>query len=133
MAKSNREIVQAVFAASADKDWTTVKSYLHDDIQVIEADSLPYAGVFEGPDNFVKLNQMVFNTWADAVNTIDHIVADGEHVVILGNMSGRGKETGQAFSVPLAAVWRLQDGKVVEVRPFYFDTKVMHDAHYGQG
>ena len=131
MARSNREIVQAVFDASAKEDWNTVKSLLDDDIQVFEADSLPYAGVFKGPDNFIKLNQTVFNTWADANHRIDHIVADGEHVVILGNMEGRGKETGQAFSVPLAAVWRLRDGKVVEVRPFYFDTKAMHDAHVG--
>lgn len=131
MTRTNREIVQAVFDASAEEDWDTVKSFLHDDVQVFEADSLPYAGVFKGPDNFIALNQTVFNTWADANHTIDHIIADGDHVVILGNMAGRGKATGLAFSVPLAAVWRLKDGKVVEVRPFYFDTKAMHDAHVG--
>lgn len=131
MAQSNRDIVQAIFDASAKEDWNTVKSLLHDDIQVFEADSLPYAGVFKGPDNFVALNQKVFNTWDDSHNTIDHIVADGEYVVILGSMAGRGKATGKAFSVPLAAVWQLKDGKVIEVRPFYFDTKVMHDAHFG--
>ena len=131
MTRSNREIVQAVFAASAEEDWDTVKSFLHDDIHVFEPDSLPYAGVIVGPENFIDLNQRGFNTWADTDHTIEHIVADGDHVVILGNMSGRGKATGQAFSVPLAAVWRLKDGKVVEVRPFYFDTKVMHDAHFG--
>lgn len=132
MALTNREIVQAVFDASAKKDWDTVKSFLHSDIHVFEPDSLPYAGVIIGPDNFIELNQRVFNTWADSKHTIDAIVADGDHVVILGNMAGSGKATGQAFSVPLAAVWRLKEGKVVEVRPFYFDTKVMHDAHYGK-
>ena len=131
MTGSNREIVQAIFDASAEKDWNTVKALLHDDIQVFEADSLPYAGVFKGPDNFIALNQKVFDTWDDSNHTIDHIIADGDHVVILGNMAGRGKATGRSFSVPLAAVWQLKDGKVIEIRPFYFDTKVMHDAHYG--
>ena len=53
------------------------------------------------------------------------------HCSFLGHFAGTGKKTGQAFSVPLAAVWRLEDGRVKEVRPFYFDTKLMHDAHYG--
>jgi ketosteroid isomerase-like protein len=131
MARPNREIVQAIFDAFAEEDWNTIRSLVHDDIQVFEADSLPYAGLFKGPDNFIALNQKVFDTWEDSHHTIDHIIADGDHVVILGNMAGRGKATGQAFSVPMAAVWRLEDGKVIEVRPFYFDTKVMHDAHFG--
>jgi ketosteroid isomerase-like protein len=131
MGKNNREIVQAVFDASAKQDWDTVKSYLHGEIEVIEAESLPYAGVFKGPDGFIALNQQVFDTWADAASHIDHLIADGDHVVVLGSFSGRGKETGQAFTVPLAAVWEFRGEKVIQVRPFYFDTKVMHDAHYG--
>ena len=99
---SNKELVQAVFDASAVKDWDTVKSYLHDDIQIFEADSLPYAGVFKGPEGFVALNQQVFNAWTDAKSKTDFLIADGDHVVVLRNMEGRGKKTGQAFSVPLA-------------------------------
>ena len=75
--------------------------------------------------------QQVFDTWDDTQQQTDHVLVDGDHVVILGHFAGTGKKTGQAFSVPLAAVWRLEDGRVKEVRPFYFDTKLMHDAHYG--
>ncbi|MBT4159907.1 MAG: nuclear transport factor 2 family protein [Gammaproteobacteria bacterium] len=131
MTESNRNIVQAVFDASANEDWDTVKSLLHDDIVVIEAESLPYAGEFKGPESFIALNQKVSGSWEDTKTRVDNLIADGDHVVVLGNLSGRGKSTGQAFSVPLAAVWRLEEGRVREVRPFYFDTKLMHDAYYG--
>ena len=104
---------------------------MHDDIRIIEADSLPYAGTFTGPDEFIGLTDKVFGAWDDVRQTTDHVIADGEHVVILGRFEGRGKATGQYFDVPLAAVWRLEDGKVREIRPFYFDTKLMHDA-YGE-
>ena len=73
MTRSNREIVQAIFDASAEEDWDTVKSLVHDDIQVFEADSLPYGGVFKGPDEFITLIQKVFNTWDDVDHTINHI------------------------------------------------------------
>ena len=131
MSRSNQEIIQAIFEASAEEDWDTVKSLVHNDIQVFEADSLPYAGVFKGPENFVGLIQQVFGTWEDVVHTINHVVADGEFVVILANMAGRAKTTGRTFSVSMAEVWRLRDGKVIEIRPHYFDTKALHDAHYG--
>lgn len=131
MTASNREIVQSVFDASAAGDWDVVKTHLHDDVRVIEADSLPYAGVFVGPEAFIALNQKVFETWEDSSNTIEHILADGDHVVILSTMSGRGRGSGESFSVPLAAVWLFEGRRVKEIRPFYFDTKLMHDAHYG--
>ena len=131
MTTSNRDVVQAVFDASAAKNWDVVRSHLHDDIRVIEADSLPYSGVFAGPEAFIALNQQVFETWEDSSNTIEHILADGDHVVILSTMSGRGRGTGDFISVPLAAVWLFEQEKVKEIRPYYFDTKLMHDAHYG--
>ncbi len=132
MADSNREIVEKIFAASAASDWELVRAHLHEDVRIIEADSLPYSGIFSGPDGFIALNQQVFGTWEDSKNTIEHILADGDHVVILGTMSGRGRGSGEFFTVPLAAVWRFEDSKVKEIRPFYFDTKLMHDAHYGK-
>lgn len=133
MSISNRDVVQAVFAASAAEDWDVVKSHLHDDVRIIEADSLPYSGVFVGPEAFIALNRQVFETWEDSSNAIEHILADGDHVVILTTMSGRGRGSGEHFSVPLAAVWLFEGGKVKEIRPYYFDTKLMHDAHYGAG
>jgi len=131
MTRPNREIIQAIFDASAEEDWNTVKSLVHDEIQVFEADSLPYGGVSKGAESFVALIQQVFSTWDDIDHTINHIVADGDFVVILARMAGRSKTTGQAFSVPMAEVWQLKDGKVIKIRPFYFDTKALHDAHYG--
>lgn len=131
MSRSNIEIVQAIFAAAAAEDWDTIKSLVHDDIQVFEADSLPYAGVFRGPEEFIALIQQVAHTWDDTHHEIHHVVASGDHVINLATMAGRAKTTGRTFSVPMAEVWRFRDGKVSEVHPFYFDTKALHDAHFG--
>ena len=129
MTQTNKDIVEAIFAASAEQDWATVKSYLHDRLTVHEADSLPYRGTFVGPDQFIELNAQVAATWEGTSTSVDHLLADGDHVVVLGTMNGTGKATGLAFQMPFAAVWRFEQGQVVEIRPYYFDTDLLRRVH----
>ncbi len=35
--------------------------------------------------------------------------------------------------MPIAEIWRLEGGKIRDVRPFYFDTKLLHDIHADTG
>ncbi len=128
MSPSNKDIVLAFLDASRRGDEEVMKGLLDPDVEVIEADSLPYGGVSKGADGFLKLIRRVFKTWENTEVSVHQVLAEGDHVVLLAEMSGRGRESGKAFSMPIAEVWRLQDGKIREVRPFYFDTKLLHDV-----
>jgi len=131
MARLNKEIVLAFLDASERNDREAMKELLHPQVRIIEADSLPYGGVFEGAEGFIDLIRRVFSTWRDTRLSVQQVLADGDHVVILAQMSGRGQAADKAFSMPIAEVWLLEDRKIKEVRPFYFDTKLLHDAHFG--
>lgn len=128
--QDNKSVIQQIFAAAGEGDWKTVKSHMHEDMRIYEADSLPYSGAREGVDAVVEMIQEVFGYWEDQELEIKDFVAEGDTVVLLATMFGRGK-SGLSFEMPVAGVWKLRDGKAIEVRPHYFDTKVMHDAHYG--
>lgn len=128
--QNNKSVVQQIFAAFAEGDMDTVKSFLHEDVCVYEPESLPYGGVTKGRDAMLELFGEVFGLWQDLDLDIKQFVEEGETVVLLADFCGTGK-AGISFKMPLAEVWKVRDGKVYEVRPHYFDAKLMHDAHYG--
>jgi ketosteroid isomerase-like protein len=109
-----------------------VKTFLDPGIRVIEAESLPYPGVWEGLDGFVTLLETVFGIWKDCHLDVRHLVADGEWVVALLEMRGAETKSGIPFKMPMAEVFRVKNGKVVEITPYYFDTKLLHDLHAGR-
>jgi ketosteroid isomerase-like protein len=42
-------------------------------------------------------------------------------------LSGHITRNGKPISFPITGIWRLKDGKVVEITPFYYDTKAICD------
>jgi uncharacterized protein len=123
MTDSNKDIVRRFLGAAQQGDMATVASLLHPQAQVIEADSLPFGGVVTGFEGFTRLVRQVFTTFANTTVTIDETIAEDDTVVVLATMSGQSKASGEAFSMPIAEIWRVQDGLVTEIRPFYHDTQ----------
>lgn len=129
MSNSNKDIVQAFLDASVRGDEGAMRDLMHPDVRVIEADSLPYGGIIRGPDGFLDLIRRVFTTWDNTEVSVQQVLGDGDHVVLLAEMTGRGKGGGRAFNLPIAEIWLLDGGKIREVRPFYSDTKLLHDIY----
>lgn len=129
MSNPNKDIVLAFLAASVRRDEEAMRDLLHPDVRVIEADSLPYGGVIKGAQGFLELIRRVFKTWENTEVSVQQVLGDGDRVVLLAEMTGRGKGNGKAFRMPIAEVWLLDNGKIKEVRPYYFDTKLLHDIH----
>jgi len=63
---------------------------------------------------------------------VDHFVAQGDRVVMLGHCSWRAKESGKVVSTPKCDSWRFADGKAVEFYE-YFDTAQVMLAMAGTG
>jgi len=127
----NKDILKSFLKASEKQDEKAMREFLHPEIRVIEADSLPYGGIHQGPDAFMKLIPKVFGTWRDCNVTVNSWVSEGEHVVLLGVMSGSGRTSGTPFEVPIAEVWTFHEAKIIEVVPYYFDTKMLADVAEG--
>jgi ketosteroid isomerase-like protein len=131
MTDSNKDLVRRFLGAAQQGDMATVASLLHPQAQVIEADSLPFGGVVTGFEGFTSLVRRVFTTFANTAVTIDETIAEGDTVVVLATMSGQSKASGEAFSMPIAEIWRVQDGLVTEIRPFYYDTQRINSLAAG--
>jgi uncharacterized protein len=120
---ANEAIVRRFLALAQSGDRAGASALLHADVRVIEADSLPYGGVHRGPEGFHALVKRVFRNWDDVRVEVDRFISTGDTVIALARFQGRSKNNGEPFSMPMAEVWRVADGLIVEVQPFYFDTK----------
>lgn len=120
---NSKDIVRRFLGAAQQGDMATVASLLHPEARVIEADSLPFGGIASGLEGFTALVRQVFTTFANTAVTIDEYIAEGDTVVVLATMSGQSKASGEAFSMPISEIWRIQDGLITEIKPFYYDTQ----------
>ena len=120
-----RDIIEAVYAAAGAGDWNTTEQYLSDDLVIEEANSLPYPGRYTGKRALRELFGIVMAHWADPRIEI-HAITEGDgHVVALVTFHMTSRRSGKRIAMPLAEAWRIADGKVVSVRPYYFDTATM--------
>ena len=130
--RSNKDSLRIFFDAAKANDSEQMLAVLHPNVQVIEAESLPYGCGMQGRENFTEFSTNVFKTWRNTSVTVQELIGDGQYVVVLATMSGEGKATGEPFSMPIAEVWRFDaSGLVVEIKPFYFDTKKLVDVFNG--
>jgi ketosteroid isomerase-like protein len=120
--EANVAIVKAAYAAGARGDWDAFFADVIDETEFHEAPSLPYGGVYRGRADIVRGAKLMFGAWDDFQYKILQYTAGGDIVVVHVLISGIGRKTGKSFSMPIMEMWRCNEGKVIEIRPFYFDT-----------
>lgn len=126
MSASNLAIVQQFYEHVFADELERLKPLLADSFNVVEADGLPYPGVFHGYDGLMALMARVRRHWGTQFSgEIEHYIASGDRVAVLLLMKGVDAKTGAAVAVPLCEVWEVRDGKVASVRPFYWDTALV--------
>jgi ketosteroid isomerase-like protein len=112
------QFVDRLYAATGVGDWETASTMLTDDFVVYEAESLPMAGSYRGPDGlrtlFAKVMSMCDVAALDRIET----TAGQDHAVTI--LSFRFADPSLA-PAELCEVFRFRDGKCCEIKPYYFD------------
>jgi ketosteroid isomerase-like protein len=121
----NREIVLALYKATGRGDWAKAATLTTDDMLIREADTLPFAGNYRGLQALRDLFATVQATLGVERIDMRQITAGGEWVVVLLDLVLAGTPPVRA---PLAEAFRLENGKVCEIVPYYFDTSVVAKA-----
>lgn len=128
---SNRACLERFFAATMANDRATVEAILHPDFTVYEADGLPYAGVYKGHQAWWQLFDGMAGIWRDIrIESLELIgEPNGESFGWFMRMSGKAAKTGKPFSTTIFERWVVKDGMAMEVRPHYWDTKMMAELN----
>jgi uncharacterized protein len=114
-----RRVVSACYAAARANDAAAILELMDPDVVLREPASLPNAGVHRGVDQVMQALVPVFALFDLSRLTIEKIVVDGEYGIGLVDLPFRDR-AGQSCEV--SEVYRVRNGRVVEIRPFYWDT-----------
>lgn len=113
-----QQFVVDLYAATGVGDWDKAASMLTDDFFVTEADTLPMKGVYRGKNALRDLYTKVMGMMDVAGLEIVETCAGKDHAVTI--LSFRFADPSLA-PAHLCELFRFRDGKVCEIRPYYFD------------
>lgn len=122
----NLEATKRLYAICAQGDWAAVREMLTDDFFVTEAPGLPYEGVFRGKDGLEELYNTVMGMMDLTGMDLIEMTCGGNWVIVLVEMIA--SDADGEFRIQLAEGSRFRDGKVCEIKPYYFDPALVHRA-----
>lgn len=99
-----------------------------ENVELVEAESLPYGGVYKGRETVRNLVMTVVTLWKDISLDIKTLTSGDDYVIAYGQFSATSKKTGVSVSFPLAEVWRFREGRVIYLHPVYGDVTLASAA-----
>lgn len=122
MSQQHVQIVQSVYEAFHRGDIGAVLAAFDPQLELVEAESLPYGGVYHGHAGVQQMLAALGAVWEVFQFTLEQVVAHGDEVIVFLQIKGRLRGSERPIEMPLIEVWRIRDGLVVAIRPFYWDT-----------
>jgi ketosteroid isomerase-like protein len=123
-----RGFCERFIAALGAADWAGMEQMLHPDFEVVEADGLPYAGIYRGAAGWRSLSDAILATWSGFRISLMEMHGGDDAAVLRFAMSGRSRRTGRAWQSSVLELWKFRDDKLVRIDPYYFDTNLLAKA-----
>lgn len=120
-ANENKLLVMGAYRLFQNGDIPGLLDLYHDDAEWIgpESDIVPFAGRFHGKDGIAQF----FTKLGTAVQPVQfvpqHIVAEGDKVVVSGMATWRVRLTGRGYDTSWVHIFTMRDGKVATFEAYY--------------
>ena len=114
----NVEIVQAMYEAFARRDEATLVSHLDPAMRVYDRPLHPEASVYEGVKGFLRFALTDWAAFDEVSYEPQDFLARGAYVVVPIKQRGRGKGSALGIEESIVNVWKLRDGRCVELRNY---------------
>lgn len=98
------------------------------DVTLYQADALPYGGTWRGHEGMERFFLEMSRVWESFHMVEQEFLATGAPVVVLTQVRARARATGRDLEFPILQQVTVEDGRIREVRPFYWDTQEIADA-----
>ena len=130
-------VLRGMYAAEVDylagggpgeASFDVLAPFFDPDVVLHQSDSLPYGGTWRGHDGIEQFFLAMSRTW-EVFEMVDQdfLSTDGT-AVVLTQVHARARASGRELDFPILQTIRVDDRRIVEVRPFYWDTGAIADA-----
>jgi uncharacterized protein len=120
MYAAEREYLAAGGPGTASFD--TLAPFFAPDVVLHQAETLPYGGTWRGHDGMERFFVAMSQTWADFEMVEQEFLSTSRTAVVLTQVHARARATGRGLDFPILQTIRVVDRRIIEVRPFYWDT-----------
>jgi ketosteroid isomerase-like protein len=130
-------VLRAMYAAEMDylaaggpgtASFDTLAPYFSPKVVLYQADSLPYGGVWRGHDGIEQFFLAMSETWSGFEIIEQEFVSTGTPAAVLTQVHAQSRSTGEEIDFPILQIIRFANGRITEVRPFYWDTAAINAA-----
>ena len=115
-------MVDNLYALTGQGDWDAVAEHLTDDFHIVEAESLPFGGIYEGKVALQELFTKVFAFWEDPALERKAIAISEDHAIVMLSFHATSRHNGERLEMKLCEVFHLRGDKFSGITPYYFDT-----------
>lgn len=130
-------VLTAMYAAEAEylaaggpgtASFDLLAPFFAPDVELYQADALPYGGTWRGHNGMTQFFLRMGQVWESFEMVEQEFLATDETAVVLTQVRARARATGRELSFPILQAIKVKDGRITEVRPFYWDTRAIADA-----
>jgi ketosteroid isomerase-like protein len=118
MSQENVELVRSIYAPWGHGDFRSVE-WAHPDIEFVIVDLGPGSGSWKGLSAMAEVWRAYLNAWEEYRTEVDeYLELDGERVLALVHLSGRGKASGVQLGeirTKAANLFHIRDGNVTRL------------------
>jgi len=102
--------------------------YFAPDVVLHQAEALPYGGTWRGHEGMARFFAAMARTWAAFDLAEQEFLATGQTAVVRTLVRACARATGRELEFPILQTITVRDGRITEVRPFYWDTAAVAAA-----
>ena len=128
MSQHNVQIVQAAYDALARGDVPAILALFDSEIEIVEAESLPYGGRYHGHAGAQQLLGSMFASWETFQTSVERLVDHGDEVFAFLQITGKLRGSDRTIEMPAVEVFALRYQKIRSIKPFYWDTAAIASA-----
>ena len=119
---------ESAYLAPDGGDFSGVAATLDQDCVIVQPKSLPYGGEWRGHSGFEAWMKAFAEQWSSLQVKNAELYPNGDVIVSKSHVYAVAKSTGRDADWPLLQFFRVRNGKIVELRPFHWDTASMLEA-----
>ncbi len=116
---------ESAYLAAGGGDFSAIAAALDPECVLYQPASLPYGGEWRGHRGFEAWMQAFAQQWSSLEVKGTELYQDGDVIVSKSHVYAVAKATGLNLDWPLLQFFRMREKKILELRPFYWDTAAL--------